>query len=398
MTEIDADLNAALAAARTVYFGHVADGNLHASVRMNGHTVPELDIEDAVYSIAAKRRGSDLRRAWNRLAQAEVPALLGVARKSSPSCARSKQVMDPQRDPPILGRSSSRRSGQSRSRYFCELGLRRAEDFQQRATLVRRQMREALALIASIGILRQPRARHSRGRRDGWYAEALRVDEIAQRTLQQASADRARAANDPPGRVGRATRTTCRILASCCGTLAGERCRVDEQQSPRTSGSNIASSVLATGPAIPPTLDVAEVDAVLLEQRVRLVAGTSDQVAHVRLMFEDARARMSLVSVARRSSRTALYALCIAPGEAKPMRHVRVSLDQDVAQMLLFRRLPRHEPARPSDRGSACGRSCRCRAGRVSDSPALSTSVERNRKRGTPPPASAPRVVTGRAA
>jgi FAD/FMN-containing dehydrogenase len=43
---------------KTVYFGHVADGNLHASVRMNGHSVPELAIEDAVYSIVSRRKGS----------------------------------------------------------------------------------------------------------------------------------------------------------------------------------------------------------------------------------------------------------------------------------------------------------------------------------------------------
>ncbi len=42
----------------SVFFGHVADGNLHVSVRMSGHDVPELDIENAVYGIVAKRRGS----------------------------------------------------------------------------------------------------------------------------------------------------------------------------------------------------------------------------------------------------------------------------------------------------------------------------------------------------
>jgi FAD/FMN-containing dehydrogenase len=41
-----------------VYFGHVADGNLHVSVRMSGHEVPELTIEEAVYGLVAKRRGS----------------------------------------------------------------------------------------------------------------------------------------------------------------------------------------------------------------------------------------------------------------------------------------------------------------------------------------------------
>ena len=41
-----------------VFFGHVADGNLHVSVRMSGHDVPELDIENEVYGIVARRRGS----------------------------------------------------------------------------------------------------------------------------------------------------------------------------------------------------------------------------------------------------------------------------------------------------------------------------------------------------
>ena len=43
---------------KTVFFGHVADGNLHASVRMSGHDVPEIEIENAVYEIVAQRRGS----------------------------------------------------------------------------------------------------------------------------------------------------------------------------------------------------------------------------------------------------------------------------------------------------------------------------------------------------
>lgn len=43
---------------KAVFFGHVADGNLHVSVRMSGHSVPELDIEKAVYSLMEKHRGS----------------------------------------------------------------------------------------------------------------------------------------------------------------------------------------------------------------------------------------------------------------------------------------------------------------------------------------------------
>jgi FAD/FMN-containing dehydrogenase len=58
MGEIDAELTSRWPELKTVYFGHVADGNLHASVRMNGHSVPEHEIEDAVYSIVSQRRGS----------------------------------------------------------------------------------------------------------------------------------------------------------------------------------------------------------------------------------------------------------------------------------------------------------------------------------------------------
>jgi FAD/FMN-containing dehydrogenase len=41
-----------------VYFGHVADGNLHVSLRMSGHGVPAHDIEEAIYGLVSKRRGS----------------------------------------------------------------------------------------------------------------------------------------------------------------------------------------------------------------------------------------------------------------------------------------------------------------------------------------------------
>jgi FAD/FMN-containing dehydrogenase len=58
MTQIQAELSRRWPQLKTVYFGHVADGNLHASVRMNGHSVPELDIEEAVYEIVSRRRGS----------------------------------------------------------------------------------------------------------------------------------------------------------------------------------------------------------------------------------------------------------------------------------------------------------------------------------------------------
>ncbi|MGH8227608.1 MAG: FAD-binding oxidoreductase [Steroidobacteraceae bacterium] len=56
--EIDSMLTSRWPQLKTVYFGHVADGNLHASVRMSGHCVPEREIEDAVYGITAQHRGS----------------------------------------------------------------------------------------------------------------------------------------------------------------------------------------------------------------------------------------------------------------------------------------------------------------------------------------------------
>jgi FAD/FMN-containing dehydrogenase len=56
--EIEAGLLSRWPQLKTVYFGHVADGNLHLSVSMNGHSVAETEIEDVVYAIAARRRGS----------------------------------------------------------------------------------------------------------------------------------------------------------------------------------------------------------------------------------------------------------------------------------------------------------------------------------------------------
>jgi FAD/FMN-containing dehydrogenase len=56
--EIEAGLQSHWPQLKTVYFGHVADGNLHLAVSMNGHSVTETEIEDVVYAIAARRRGS----------------------------------------------------------------------------------------------------------------------------------------------------------------------------------------------------------------------------------------------------------------------------------------------------------------------------------------------------
>jgi FAD/FMN-containing dehydrogenase len=56
--EISTELKSRWPQLVSVFFGHVADGNLHVSVRMSGHSVPELEIEEAVYGIVTKRRGS----------------------------------------------------------------------------------------------------------------------------------------------------------------------------------------------------------------------------------------------------------------------------------------------------------------------------------------------------
>jgi FAD/FMN-containing dehydrogenase len=92
--EIEAGLLSRWPQLQTVYFGHVADGNLHLSVSMNGHSVPETDIEDVVYAIAARRRGSvsaehgigSLKRKY--LHYSRSPEELALMRAI-------KQVMDP---------------------------------------------------------------------------------------------------------------------------------------------------------------------------------------------------------------------------------------------------------------------------------------------------------------
>jgi FAD/FMN-containing dehydrogenase len=58
VNEIGAALSARWPTLHTLYFGHVADGNLHVSVRMSGHAVPELEIERTVYGVVRARRGS----------------------------------------------------------------------------------------------------------------------------------------------------------------------------------------------------------------------------------------------------------------------------------------------------------------------------------------------------
>jgi FAD/FMN-containing dehydrogenase len=56
--EIEAALKARWPGMTQLYFGHIADGNLHLSVSLGGQPLPETDIEDVVYEIASHRRGS----------------------------------------------------------------------------------------------------------------------------------------------------------------------------------------------------------------------------------------------------------------------------------------------------------------------------------------------------
>ena len=92
--EIGAMLKSRWPELKAVFFGHVADGNLHVSVRMSGHSIPELDIENAVYSMMVSRRGSisaehgigSLKREF--LHYSRSPAELALMRAI-------KQAMDP---------------------------------------------------------------------------------------------------------------------------------------------------------------------------------------------------------------------------------------------------------------------------------------------------------------
>jgi FAD/FMN-containing dehydrogenase len=56
--EIDRMLRGRWPALQTLYFGHVADGNLHVSICMAGHSVPEMDLEREIYQLVSRRRGS----------------------------------------------------------------------------------------------------------------------------------------------------------------------------------------------------------------------------------------------------------------------------------------------------------------------------------------------------
>jgi FAD/FMN-containing dehydrogenase len=56
--EIRANLKRRWPVLAGLYFGHIADGNLHVSIRMSGHSVPALEIEEAIYALVSQRRGS----------------------------------------------------------------------------------------------------------------------------------------------------------------------------------------------------------------------------------------------------------------------------------------------------------------------------------------------------
>jgi FAD/FMN-containing dehydrogenase len=77
-----------------VFFGHVADGNLHVSARMSGHDIPELDIENEVYGIVAQRRGSI--SAEHGIGSLKIPFLHFSRSEAEIALMRAiKQAMDP---------------------------------------------------------------------------------------------------------------------------------------------------------------------------------------------------------------------------------------------------------------------------------------------------------------
>jgi FAD/FMN-containing dehydrogenase len=92
--EIGAELKRRWPELIAVFFGHVADGNLHVSVRMSGHGIPALDIEDAVYGIVAKRRGSI--SAEHGIGSLKIPFLHFSRSEAEIALMRAiKQAMDP---------------------------------------------------------------------------------------------------------------------------------------------------------------------------------------------------------------------------------------------------------------------------------------------------------------
>lgn len=94
VTDIEVQLLSRWPHLQIVYFGHVADGNLHVSVGMAEHAVPGSEIEDLFYEVAARRRGSisaehgigSVKRKYLHLTRsaAEIALMRSI-----------KQVMDP---------------------------------------------------------------------------------------------------------------------------------------------------------------------------------------------------------------------------------------------------------------------------------------------------------------
>jgi FAD/FMN-containing dehydrogenase len=92
--EIGAELKRRWPELIAVFFGHVADGNLHVSVRMSGHGIPELDIENAVYGIVALRRGSI--SAEHGIGSLKIPFLHFSRSEAEIALMRAiKKAMDP---------------------------------------------------------------------------------------------------------------------------------------------------------------------------------------------------------------------------------------------------------------------------------------------------------------
>jgi FAD/FMN-containing dehydrogenase len=92
--EIGAELKRRWPELVAVFFGHVADGNLHVSARMSGHSIPELDIENAVYGIVAQRRGSI--SAEHGIGSLKIPFLHFSRSEAEIALMRAiKQAMDP---------------------------------------------------------------------------------------------------------------------------------------------------------------------------------------------------------------------------------------------------------------------------------------------------------------
>jgi FAD/FMN-containing dehydrogenase len=56
--EIEVGLRASWPDLQSIYFGHVADGNLHLSVSFGGQPIPVIEIDDMVYPLVSRRRGS----------------------------------------------------------------------------------------------------------------------------------------------------------------------------------------------------------------------------------------------------------------------------------------------------------------------------------------------------